>query len=129
MEQSLMRLALQDAAVNPARIARLSLSRLAEYFRFWPAGAPVTGSDVIRFVSFGALFPFALAGIVIAGHREGTSLFLLFCGLYTAIHLLSWSLIRYRLPVDAVLTIFAAISVAAALRRFPLWRSRFRTAG
>jgi len=36
----------------------------------------------------------------------------LFIGVYTAIHLLSWALIRYRLPVDAVLIVFAAYGLA-----------------
>jgi len=31
--------------------------------------------------------------------------------IYTSIHLLSWALIRYRLPVDAVLVIFAGMAV------------------
>jgi hypothetical protein len=33
-------------------------------------------------------------------------------GTYTLIHLLSWAQIRYRLPVDAVLLLFAAIAMA-----------------
>jgi hypothetical protein len=35
-------------------------------------------------------------------------LLLLFMVVYSAIHLLSWALIRYRLPVDTVALIFAA---------------------
>jgi hypothetical protein len=35
----------------------------------------------------------------------------LVAALYTAIHLLSWALIRYRLPVDAVMVIFAGSAV------------------
>jgi hypothetical protein len=29
--------------------------------------------------------------------------------IYAAIHILTWTLIRYRLPIDAVTTIFAAL--------------------
>lgn len=134
MERTLMRLALHDSAANPGRIARLSLSRMSEYFRFWPAGASMTGSDLIRLASFGLLFPFALAGIAIGCRRTSTAraqagldrfsveILLLFCALYTVIHLLSWTLIRYRLPVDAALAIFAAISLSAGFRRFCLPR-------
>jgi len=31
---------------------------------------------------------------------------------YTAVHLASWANVRYRLPVDAVLLIFAAAGIA-----------------
>lgn len=40
-----------------------------------------------------------------------------FITLYTAIHLLSWALIRYRLPVDAVLIIFAALGIVDIVTR------------
>jgi 4-amino-4-deoxy-L-arabinose transferase-like glycosyltransferase len=39
------------------------------------------------------------------------ALLYLFILIYTAIHLLSWSYVRYRLPVDAVLVIFAALAI------------------
>jgi 4-amino-4-deoxy-L-arabinose transferase-like glycosyltransferase len=138
MERSLMQRALQDAAAHPGRIARLSLSRFSEYFRFWPSGAAVNGNDLVRLASFGMLFPLALAGMVIAYRRArrstgavaparlGLEVFLLFCILYTVIHLLSWTLIRYRLPVDAVLVIFAAVGAAAIVRRLSTWRARYR---
>jgi hypothetical protein len=35
-------------------------------------------------------------------------LFMLF---YTAIHVLSWALVRYRLPVDAILMLFAGLAL------------------
>jgi hypothetical protein len=44
-------------------------------------------------------------------------LLILFCGIYTLIHLLSWSLIRYRLPVDAVLLVFASLAVVDLVQR------------
>jgi hypothetical protein len=40
-----------------------------------------------------------------------SSLLLLFIGTYAAIHLLTWALIRYRLPVDAALIPFAAMGI------------------
>jgi hypothetical protein len=35
---------------------------------------------------------------------------------YTLIHLLTWALIRYRLPVDSVLVLFAAIALEEGAR-------------
>jgi hypothetical protein len=52
-------------------------------------------------------------------------LLMLFSLVYSAIHILSWSLIRYRLPVDAVLLVFAGLGVSAALDKA---RHRLRSA-
>jgi hypothetical protein len=32
-------------------------------------------------------------------------------GVYTTVHVLTWTLVRYRLPVDAVLMPFAALAM------------------
>ena len=37
-------------------------------------------------------------------------LLVLFALVYTGIHVLTWTLIRYRLPVDAVLLVFAGVA-------------------
>ena len=47
-------------------------------------------------------------------------LFLGFIVLYTLMHLLTWTLIRYRLPVDAFLLLFAAYGVDDLLQRVGL---------
>ncbi len=44
---------------------------------------------------------------------------LVFILVYSGIHILTWTLIRYRLPVDAVLLIYAALAILA------VWDSRF----
>ena len=53
-------------------------------------------------------------GLIAHARRSFSSEFLilyLFILIYTVIHLLSWALIRYRLPVDAVLIIFASATL------------------
>jgi hypothetical protein len=40
-------------------------------------------------------------------------LLLTFSIIYTSVHLLTWALIRYRLPVDAVLLPFAALALSS----------------
>jgi hypothetical protein len=42
---------------------------------------------------------------------SGHLLLMLFVITYTLIHLLTWSLIRYRLPVDSILVLYAAVGV------------------
>ncbi|MFW6098154.1 MAG: hypothetical protein ACOC9Z_08750, partial [Chloroflexota bacterium] len=57
---------------------------------------------------------------VAARSSHALQLILIFALAYTAIHLLSWALIRYRLPVDAVLIIPAAVAIAEILKHLPL---------
>jgi hypothetical protein len=73
------------------------------------------------------LLPFALVGLAVgfssarAGavlpERSGqpnwptVGILYLFIAVFALIHLLSWSLVRYRLPVDAILVIFASSGV------------------
>jgi len=45
--------------------------------------------------------------------------------IFSAVHLLSWSLVRYRLPVDAILLIYAGLAVSILWAR--LERSRRAT--
>jgi hypothetical protein len=46
-----------------------------------------------------------------------TSLLFLFILVYTGMHVLTWTLIRYRLPVDAILLIFTGLALSAISSR------------
>jgi hypothetical protein len=121
LDQALLREGLRFVADEPVRYARLSLSRVKELFRFWPSPESGALSNVSRVLSFGICLPLMLYGLflavfrterwVAARQRPGIVLLCLFISVHSAIHLLSWSLIRYRLPVDAVLILFAAPAV------------------
>jgi hypothetical protein len=96
--------------------------------------------NVGRVISFGLFLPFMLAGVVLALRRAGPlrtpadwarfsttplALALLFMVFYSLLHILTWAMIRYRLPVDAVLMPFAALALdrlAAAVRQWLLPR-------
>ncbi|MCB0216508.1 MAG: glycosyltransferase family 39 protein [Chloroflexi bacterium] len=104
---------------DPVRYLRLSFSRFEDYFEFWPARDSSRLSNLSRVGSFGLFLPFMLVGLYLSRRRWRACMPLyLFAGAYTLLHLLSWALIRYRLPVDAVLLVFAG----AALERIPLGR-------
>ncbi len=115
---------------DPARYALLSLSRTQEYFKFWPSSESSTLSNIARVGSFGLLLPFLLYGLwhtifrwwgnATRSQRAGALLLLLFAGIYTTMHLLTWALIRYRLPVDAVLIPFAASGMVNLAARIGL---------
>lgn len=122
LDQALLARALDFIAADPARYLRLSLSRIPAYFIFWPDPDSGLISNLTRVGSFGLSLPFMAYGLwrslrAWARQRWGArlaapeSLLYLFMLAYTVIHLLTWALIRYRLPVDAVLILFAALGL------------------
>jgi hypothetical protein len=77
---------------------------------------------VARLASSGVCLPLFLFGILlivkrrfrsIAGPRQaaGALLLLAFAGTYSMLHMVTWTLVRYRLPVDAVLMPFGALAL------------------
>lgn len=123
MEQVLLQRGLQFVRDEPGRYLLLSLSRIPVYFTFWPSADSGMASNLSRVASFGLLWPFMLAGTIIVLLRQratilshSAALLLLFAAIYTGIHILSWALVRYRLPVDAVMLVFAGVAVIEAAR-------------
>ena len=126
LDRVLLERGLQFVADDPGRYVRLSLSRIPAYFKFWPDAASSAISNIARVGSFGLFLPFILVGLFrpvahydrligkLTWHRPSSTLALLylFILVYTGIHILSWSLVRYRLPVDAVFVVFAAFALA-----------------
>jgi len=124
LERALLARGLAFAAEDPQRVFWLSVSRLQEYLKFWPSRGSGTISNVARVLSFGLCLPLLVWGIVLslvkrrqppgADHASTTAGLWLLYGVvftYSAIHLLTWTLVRYRLPVDAVLMPFVGLSV------------------
>jgi 4-amino-4-deoxy-L-arabinose transferase-like glycosyltransferase len=127
LEQALLRKGLGFIWQDPVRYLRLSISRIPAFFTFWPTSDSELISNISRVVSAGLLWPFMMYGLVISlktwkGSSSSfitspTILLYLFITVYTLIHLLSWALIRYRLPVDAVLLVFAGLAFADLYQR------------
>ncbi|MCI0398623.1 MAG: glycosyltransferase family 39 protein [Chloroflexi bacterium] len=125
LDQELLRRGLRFVLDDPGRYVLLSFSRIPAYFTFWPSAGSELLSNVARVASFGLFLPVMLYGLGRSFHQrrdspywlDPASLLVLFTVLYTVIHLLSWALIRYRLPVDAILVIFAGSAVVDVLAR------------
>jgi hypothetical protein len=121
LDQALLREGIKIVLNDPVRYVLLSLSRTEEYFKFLPSRDSSLISNISRVGSFGIFLPFMLVGIwmslsffrnpVFSKRRSYLLILYLFIIIYTAIHLMSWTLIRYRLPVDAFLIIFAAVAL------------------
>jgi len=139
LDRALLARGLQFVADDPGRYLLLSLSRIPIFFQFWPTPDSTLLSNAARVLSFGLFLPFMLYGLILAAwhlRRGGplrpgpvaddgapdlraayVGLFFLFILVYTAIHLASWANVRYRLPVDAFLIMFAAYGIDHLLRR------------
>jgi 4-amino-4-deoxy-L-arabinose transferase-like glycosyltransferase len=110
---------------DPKRYLRLTLDKTLEYFKFWPSSESGRMSNLVRVLSFGLYLPFMLVGLFLSFSRwRSFAVLYLFIVIHTAIHLLSWPAPRYRLPVDAVLMVFAGLAVLALVRWLISWRSR-----
>jgi len=116
LDQALLKLGIGFITSDPVRFIKLSITRIPAYIMFWPSAASSLPSNLTRVLSFGLALPFMILGIAFwiqdalkkrVPVPPGV-LLLLYITVYSAIHLLSWALIRYRLPVDAVALIFAA---------------------
>jgi 4-amino-4-deoxy-L-arabinose transferase-like glycosyltransferase len=122
LDQALLKAGVQFVTQDPQRYLLLSLSRIPAFFMFWPSQDSDLISNVARAGGFGLLLPFILYGLVRSFipkppvqrfrlERE-SNLLVLFILFYTVIHLLSWALVRYRLPVDAIFMIYAGLALA-----------------
>ncbi len=139
LDSELMRRGIGFVLADPARYMRLSFSRLPAYFKFWPSPDSSLLSNIVRVGSFGLAWPFMLVGLGMwiadglrrrenGGLRSPGALLLLFAFVYSAVHLLSWSLIRYRLPVDAVMLVFAARGLLSVTGWLPVVNGAIRRA-
>ncbi|HEX9013934.1 MAG TPA: glycosyltransferase family 39 protein [Anaerolineaceae bacterium] len=128
LDQALMARGIQYVAGHPADFLLLSLSRIPVYFMFWPSPDSGLLSNITRVSSFGVFWPFMLAGFVLALRRprgappvdwtSPVALLVLFAGVFSLVHIFSWALIRYRLPVDAVMLVFSGQAALELARWF-----------
>ena len=132
LDTELLRRGLGFVRDDPVRYVRLSLSRIPVFFMFWPSEDSGLVSNASRVLSFGLLWPFMLYGLVSSFKMRPWSFnrwvispvfpLQLFVTIYSVIHLLTWALIRYRLPVDAILVLFAGLAFVDLAERFQTWR-------
>lgn len=128
LDKELLRLGIKFVLDDPVRYIKLSISRIPNYFWFWPSPRSGLLSNISRVGSFGLFLPFIIYGLFISiceGFKGkfkevvGTPsfLFTLFIFSYSSIHILTWTMVRYRLPVDTVLVLFAALGGKRIIER------------
>lgn len=123
LDRELLRRGINFVVADPGRYVQLSISRIPLYFLFWPTPDSSLVSNLARVTSFGILWPFMLYGALLSlrgvwkNWTSPAALLLFFCLVYTIIHVLTWTLVRYRLPVDAVLIPFAGYGLIDLYQR------------
>jgi 4-amino-4-deoxy-L-arabinose transferase-like glycosyltransferase len=134
LDRALLKRGIQFALDDPVRYVLLCFDRVPAFFMFWPSRDSSLLSNLSRVASFGILWPLMLFGLVHSLFGKAhlpfnqivspAGLLLGFAVFYTLVHLLSWALIRYRLPVDAVLLVFAGRTVVDLANLLGKKRSR-----
>jgi hypothetical protein len=122
LDSELLKRGLSFVKKNPGQYALLSLSRIPILFEFLPSKDSSLISNITRVASFGFALPFMIFGIFLSLKsliQSKSNFFdspicpiLGFGIVYSGIHILTWSLVRYRLPIDALFLIFASLSLA-----------------
>jgi len=132
LDKELMRRAIGFVTDEPGRYALLSLSRVKDFFEFWPTPETSLVNNLGRVLSIGLFLPFMLYGVWLAVrnpdsspasellHREDVAFLLLYMAFYSLLHILTWAMPRYRLPVDAVALPFAALAILDLVGRLHL---------
>jgi 4-amino-4-deoxy-L-arabinose transferase-like glycosyltransferase len=133
LDRELLKRGFQFIQEDPQRYLRLSLSRVRAYFEFWPSADTTLLHNLGRVGSFGLFLPFMLYGLFLSFRQpdfvKRNRLLYLFILIYTLLHLLTWAMVRYRLPVDAVLILFAGIGLvdlAARAANWKIWPARVK---
>lgn len=150
LDRALLYRGLDFVREEPGRYFLLSLSRIPVYFLFWPKSDSTLLSNMARLLSFALFLPAMIYGVALSVRRillskeeklpirrgasnnersslsfEYVLLLLAFVLLYSFIHIVSWANVRYRLPVDAVLIVFAGYGLWDIYLR--LWQTRLNS--
>jgi hypothetical protein len=111
-DEILTRQAVDFVLANPKVAADLCLLRLYSLIRIIPGSLHDMSAKLISMVSMGGILIFALLGLIIdMKYWVRTSYFYLLILYYVVIHAVTASGIPQRLPLDAILILFAAGSL------------------
>ena len=109
---TLLRMGIQGIFDNPMNFIQLTASRLREFFLFWPTVQSTLEANILRVLSFGLIFPFAVVGVLanLRRIRELAPVYL-FIIMHIGIYAVTWTMIRYRIPIDPLLIMFASYTI------------------
>lgn len=118
----LLRLGVQNVLNDPADFGRLTITRLREFFTFWPTSDSTRDANLLRVLSFGLLVPFAIAGLLLnLKNWRVLSIVYIFIIIHTGVYAISWTMIRYRVPLDPFFIMFGSSAILMGIK---LWQER-----
>lgn len=122
LTNELARQGIQNVLSDPLRFLLLTLNRIKVFFMFWPSADSSPISNLARVLSFGVFLPFMLYGLLISLRQWKKCLILyLFLVIHLGVYLISWVMIRYRIPADTVLLVFAGLGLSDLYDRGQRW--------
>jgi 4-amino-4-deoxy-L-arabinose transferase-like glycosyltransferase len=115
---------------NPRRTLELAWLKFLRFWRIWPYTPQFTASFyiILSLVSYLPVLALALIYLVIWGRAHVVRILpiLAFAGCLTAIHMLLVSSIRYRLPIEPFMIMFASFAFVRLLERLQILRTTSR---
>ena len=115
---TLLKLGIQNVLDQPLHFLALTVTRLRELFTFWPTSDSTLLANSLRVISFGISLPFMLYGLWTTRARWRILMpIYLFVLMHVGVYSVTWTMIRYRIPLDAVLISFAGVGLLSMLER------------
>lgn len=125
INNQLLKLGVQNVIHDPLRFGFVTLARLRELFTFWPTADSGRLANLLRLLSFGWLAPLAAWGLVANLSRWRTlAPIYLFLLIHTGIYAITWTMIRYRMPMEPFLIMFGAYTLVTLYERWRALRHR-----
>jgi 4-amino-4-deoxy-L-arabinose transferase-like glycosyltransferase len=110
----LLILGIKNVLNDPELFIKLTLVRLREFIKFWPTNETSLIGNIARVTSFGIIWPFVILGMWLSRYRWRELMpIYIFMIIHFGVYVISWTMIRYRMPLDAIWIIFAAVSISA----------------
>jgi hypothetical protein len=129
--------AFRDAAIsfikdNPGRFVELAWLKFQRFWRLWPYAEEYTSPIYVigSVISFVPVLILSIVYLIGWGWRERIRILPIVAwgGYLTAIHMIMIGSVRYRLPLEPFMIIFAAVAFARLTRLWPAgaaWTARF----
>jgi len=110
---------------DPGRTAALALKRFVHFWRLYPIVA-TTRNKIIALMTSGIILPLGWAGMILSLRRYWRRSFVLMLLplSFSAVHMVFLANIRYRIPCDPYMIIFAAFALCALSPRLSGFRER-----
>lgn len=113
--------ALDFITENPGRFVELAGLKFLRFWRLWPYAPEYESSAIIlvSLLSYGVVFTLALGFIAAEGweRRRRIAPIMLLIAYLTAVHMVTIGSLRYRLPLEPFLIVFAARAASMLARR------------